>query len=124
MTIAFCFSGRQPLILEQTFEVLRAWGFVYKSGLVWDKGAVGTGYWIRGQHEHLLICTRGNPPLPPLESVPASVIREGRREHSRKPEASYLIIEKMYPSLPKIELFARNARPGWAAWGNQVGTAA
>jgi len=107
--------------LGQSFDVLSAWGFEYKSGLVWDKEAVGTGYWIRGQHEHLLICTRGNPPLPPMESVPASVIRERRREHSRKPEQSYAIIERMYPGLPKLELFARQARPGWDAWGNETG---
>jgi len=55
--------------------------------------------------------------------VPASVFRERRREHSRKPEASYRIIEAMYPDLPKIELFARQARPGWQAWGNEVETA-
>jgi N6-adenosine-specific RNA methylase IME4 len=42
------------------------------------------GYWVRGQHELLLIATRGNPPLPSTENVPASVIRERRREHSRK----------------------------------------
>jgi N6-adenosine-specific RNA methylase IME4 len=47
-----------------------------------------------------------------------------RREHSRKPDEAYELIERIYPDLPKIELFARNARPGWQAWGNQVGTAA
>jgi len=47
-----------------------------------------------------------------------------RREHSRKPDEAYEMIERMYPELPKIELFARNARPSWAAWGNQVTTAA
>ena len=106
--------------LEQAFEVLTAWGFKYRSGLVWDKELVGMGHWVRGQHEHLLIATKGSPPLPPTESVPASVIRERRREHSRKPEAAYRIIEAMYPALPKIELFARQARPGWDVWGNEV----
>jgi N6-adenosine-specific RNA methylase IME4 len=77
---------------------------------------------VRGQHEHLLIASKGSPPLPPTESVPASVFRERRREHSRKPEASYRIIEAMYPALPKIELFARSTREGWAAWGNEVAT--
>jgi N6-adenosine-specific RNA methylase IME4 len=47
-------------------------------------------------------------------------IRERRREHSRKPEASYDIIERMYPDLPKLELFARQAR-SWDVWGNEVG---
>ena len=108
--------------LEQAFEVLRAWGFKYKSSLVWDKEIMGMGHWVRGQHEHLLIASKGAPPLPPTESVPASVFRERRREHSRKPEASYRIIEAMYPAPPKIELFARQVRPGWDVWGNEVGT--
>jgi len=96
------------------------WGFTLKSGLVWDKEIAGTGFWVRGQHEHLLIFIKGNPPLPPMKDVPASVIRERRREHSRKPEASYAIIERMYPDLPKLELFARQRRNGWDAWGNEV----
>jgi N6-adenosine-specific RNA methylase IME4/ParB-like chromosome segregation protein Spo0J len=107
---------------EQAFEVIRAWGFTYKTSLVWDKEIMGMGHWVRGQHEDLLIAIKGSPPLPPTESVPASVIRERRRQHSRKPEASYRIIEAMYPDLPKIELFARKARPGWQAWGNEVET--
>jgi N6-adenosine-specific RNA methylase IME4 len=107
--------------LEEAFAVLKAWGFEYKSQLVWDKEIPGMGFWARGQHEPLLIATRGNPPLPPQEAVPASVIRERRREHSRKPEASYTIIECMYPDLPKLELFARQARPGWDVWGNETG---
>jgi hypothetical protein len=67
-----------------------------KSQLVWDKETIGMGKWVRGQHELLLIATKGNPPLPPTVSTPASVIRERRREHSRKPEASYAIIERIY----------------------------
>jgi N6-adenosine-specific RNA methylase IME4/ParB-like chromosome segregation protein Spo0J len=107
-------------LLRTTFEVLDAWNFEYKSGLVWDKEFPGMGYWVRGQHELLLLATKGNPPLPATENVPASVIRERRREHSRKPEASYALIERMFPDLPKLELFARQARPGWEVWGNQV----
>jgi N6-adenosine-specific RNA methylase IME4/ParB-like chromosome segregation protein Spo0J len=107
-------------LLEKTFEVIRAWGFEYKSGLAWDKEIPGLGYWVRGQHELLLIATRGNPPLPSTQNVPASVIRERRREHSRKPEASYVVIEGMFPDLPKLELFARQCRPGWDVWGNET----
>jgi N6-adenosine-specific RNA methylase IME4 len=106
--------------LRETFEVLQAWNFEYKSGLVWDKEIIGTGYWVRGQHEHLLIAVKGKPPMAPFTAVPASVIRARRREHSRKPDESYEIIERMYPELPKIELFARNTRPGWDCWGNEV----
>jgi N6-adenosine-specific RNA methylase IME4 len=108
-------------VLQKAFEVLRAWGFEYQSGLVWDKEAPGLGYWVRGQHEFLLLATKGKPPLPATENVPASVIRERRREHSRKPEAAYTIIERMFPDLPKLELFARQQRPGWDVWGNETG---
>ena len=55
---------------------------------------------------------------------PPSIINAPRREHSRKPDKAYELIERMYPELPKIDLFARNARNGWAAWGNQVPGAA
>jgi N6-adenosine-specific RNA methylase IME4 len=48
------------------------------------------------------------------------VINAPRREHSQKPDEAYELIERMYPGLPKIELFARNAREGWHAWGNQA----
>jgi N6-adenosine-specific RNA methylase IME4 len=102
-------------------EVLDAWGFKYQSGMVWDKEIPGLGYWVRGQHELLLLATRGNPPLPATENVPASVIRERRREHSRKPDEAYARIERMYPDLPKLELFARQTRPGWDVWGNETG---
>jgi N6-adenosine-specific RNA methylase IME4 len=61
----------------------------------------------------------------PLGSArPSSVIHAPRREHSRKPDEAYALIERMYPDLPKIELFARATRAGWAAWGNQAGAAA
>jgi len=108
-------------MLEEAFEVMKAWGFCYKSNMTWDKEIIGTGYWARNQHEHLLIAARGDPPKPPPAVMPASVIRERRREHSRKPEASYAIIEAMYPDLPKLELFARQARSGWDVWGNETG---
>lgn len=49
-----------------------------------------------------------------------SVITAPRREHSRKPDEAYEMIEQMYPELPKIELFARQTRPGWQAWGNKI----
>jgi N6-adenosine-specific RNA methylase IME4 len=101
-------------------RIIEAWGFSYKTGLVWDKGAIGTGYWVRNQHEHLLIAVRGNPPHPPMAVVPGSVIHSPRREHSRKPDEAYALIERMYPELPKIELFARNRREGWESWGNQA----
>jgi N6-adenosine-specific RNA methylase IME4 len=106
--------------LEQAFEVIRAWGFKYVSNFVWTKDKIGLGHWVRNQHELLLIARRGNFPAPRECDRPPSVINAPRREHSRKPDEAYALIERMYPELPKIELFARYARPGWDAWGNQA----
>jgi N6-adenosine-specific RNA methylase IME4 len=106
--------------LRQAFEVLEAWGFEYVSNIAWLKDKIGLGHWVRNQHELLLIARRGDMPTPTPASRPSSVISAPRREHSRKPDEAYEIIERMYPDLPKIELFARNAREGWAAWGNEV----
>ena len=105
--------------LKEAFQVLEAWGFEYRTCAVWDKEKIGMGYYFRQQHEILLVATCGTVPTPAAEHRPSSVIRSPREEHSRKPESVYSIIEKMYPQLPKIELFARNARPGWSRWGNQ-----
>jgi N6-adenosine-specific RNA methylase IME4 len=110
--------------LREALDVLAAWGFEYVSNLVWVKDKVGLGYWVRNQHELLLIARRGEIPTPSPADRPPSVINAPRREHSRKPDEAYELIERMYPELPKIELFARQARPGWAAWGNQAGAAA
>ena len=103
--------------LQESFQVLAAWGFEYKTNAVWVKHAQGLGFFVRGQHEHLLIATKGDIPCPLPTNRPSSVIEAPRREHSRKPDEAYALIERMYPELPKIELFARQARPGWAAWG-------
>jgi N6-adenosine-specific RNA methylase IME4 len=102
--------------LRESFEVLAAWGFEYKTNVVWVKHAQGLGFFVRGQH----VATRGNIPCPLPGNRPASVIEAPRREHSRKPDEAYELIERMYPELPKIELFARGKRENWAAWGNQA----
>jgi N6-adenosine-specific RNA methylase IME4 len=105
---------------EEALQVIAAWGFAYKSNIAWVKDKIGLGYLVRNQHELLLIATRGSMPCPLPANRPSSVITAPRREHSRKPDEAYELIERMYPELPKIELFARNAREGWAAWGNQA----
>src|SRR5262249_21287698 len=106
--------------LPWAFDVLAAWGFEYCTHLVWVKDRSGLGYWVRNQHELLLIARHGNPPTPRPGDRPCSVINARRREHSRKPDEAYEMIERMYPEWPKIELFARNQRQGWDAWGNQA----
>lgn len=103
--------------LKIAFEVIDAWGFTYVTNMVWVKDKWGTGYYLRGQHELLLIAKKGKIP-PPVEEVrPSSVLHAPVREHSRKPDEVYDMIEKMYPNRRYLELFARNGREGWISWG-------
>ncbi len=104
--------------LKVAFEVLEAWGFTYVTNMVWVKEKWGTGYYLRGQHEFLLIAKKGKIP-PPVEEVrPSSVLHAPVREHSRKPDEVYDIIETLYPNRRYLELFSRNEREGWEMWGN------
>ena len=106
--------------LEESLQVINAWGFKYTTNFVWVKDKIGMGYYGRQQHELLLIAKRGAVPVPPPANRPSSVVKANRLEHSQKPDCFYEIIEEMYPTLPKIELFARNGREGWDRWGNQA----
>ena len=89
---------------------------------VWDREVIGPGYFFRQQHELLLLAARGSPPGPAPSDRAASVIRSRRGVHSEKPKLVYELIERMYPALPKLELFARGRREGWSARGNQAAT--
>jgi N6-adenosine-specific RNA methylase IME4 len=106
--------------LEEAFKVINAWGFTYKTNAVWDKETIGMGYWFRGQHEHLLVATKGNFNTPHPQDRTPSVYREKKGKHSKKPEYFYELIESQYPNRKYIELFARNTRTGWASFGNQI----
>jgi N6-adenosine-specific RNA methylase IME4 len=106
--------------LKEAFEVINAWGFSYRSQMVWVKDKIGMGYYVRNRHELLLIARRGKLPVPAENARPDSVIEAPRTQHSAKPPEIYGIIDRMYPELPKIELFARVAYEGWDAWGNQA----
>jgi len=107
-------------ILEECFEVIRSWGFSYKTNFCWVKRnkKTGIGFYVRGIHELLLICIKGQM-LP--EYTPLSIIEADAKEHSRKPEI-YDLIEKMYPNQKYLELFARNKekRKNWTYWGNEA----
>jgi N6-adenosine-specific RNA methylase IME4 len=107
-------------MLPQALEVMEAWGFAYKTHWAWVKDRTGTGYWNLNQHELLLLGTKGAVPAPTQGTQGSSVINAPRREHSRKPDEAYDLIEKFFPSLPKIELNQRYARPGWDGWGNET----
>jgi N6-adenosine-specific RNA methylase IME4 len=107
-------------MLPQALAVMSAWGFAYKTHIVWAKDRTGTGYWVRNRHELLLIGARGDIPAPAMGTQSPSLIEAPVGEHSEKPEAFQAIIESYFPSLPKIELNARRARPGWDVWGNEA----
>ena len=106
--------------LTEAMEVVTSWGFTYRTCMVWRKDKIGMGYYARQQHELLLICTTGSPRSPEESTRPASVVDAPREEHSRKPEVFYELIESMYPKAKKVEMFCREPRKGWKAWGNQV----
>ena len=93
----------------QAHEVMAAWGFAYKSNLVWVKDRFGTGYWSRNKHEMLLIGTRGHVPAPAPGTQWPSAIEAPVGRHSEKPAVFYEIVERYFPALPKIELHARGA---------------
>lgn len=107
-------------MLPEALAVMKAWRFTYKSHFVWVKDKAGTGYWTANMHELLLVGTRGSIPAPAPGEQYESAIGARRGQHSAKPFAFREIIEEMFPTLPRIELFARERFAGWDAWGNEV----
>lgn len=101
-------------MLRAAPAVLDAWGWQEKTILTWDKGSIGTGDWLRGQTEHCIMAVRGNPIVQLTNQ--STLLRGDRREHSRKPESFYELVEKLCPGT-KLEMFAREPREGWARWG-------
>jgi N6-adenosine-specific RNA methylase IME4/ParB-like chromosome segregation protein Spo0J len=118
--VLFLWSTNQHLRIAM--DVMEAWGFRYASHYVWKKPSPGLGHWNRSYHEILLIGTRGEIPCPAPGEQWQSVIEAPRPgKHSAKPEIFLEMIEKYFPTLPKIELNRRGpVRPGWDAWGNEV----
>jgi N6-adenosine-specific RNA methylase IME4 len=114
-------------LLEEALEAMKAWGWVYKTDIVWFKvrkdggpDGRGVGFYFRGVTEHLLFGTRGGLRTGKAGRTQTNIIVEPKREHSRKPEGQYGIIEACSPG-PYLELFARGpARQGWTTWGDQT----
>lgn len=106
--------------LAEALDLMRHWGFDYRTSMVWVKDRIGMGYYARQRHELLLIGRRGAGLVPDEDLRPDSVVEAARGKHSAKPHTFYDLIDRMWPGLPKVELFARNERPGWARWGNQA----
>ncbi len=109
-----------PKLIE-AIELLKYWGFNYKTNMVWDKETIGMGYWCRGQHEILLIGTKGEAKPPEPENRFSSVFREKKTKHSKKPNKYYNMIEKMFLGKTLLEMFARQKiNNNWNVWGNQA----
>lgn len=100
--------------MRDAYRVLDAWGFQEKTILTWVKDRMGTGDWLRGQTEHCILAVRGKPIVQLTNET--TVLRGPVREHSRKPDEFYALVERLCPGT-KLEMFAREARPGWACWG-------
>lgn len=113
------------LVLEG-LEVMKCWGFTYKTNLVWYKirqdggpDGRGVGFYFRNVTELVLFGTRGNLRTLAPGRRQVNIITSRKREHSRKPDELYDIIEQCSPG-PYLELFARHSREGWAQWGNEI----
>lgn len=108
-------------MLPDAVRVMGMWGFDYKTSFVWKKNRAGSGYWFRNQHETLLLGMRGNVPAPAHGTQENSIIEAPLAKHSEKPNIFYEVIERMFPSFSKLEMFCRGpARPGWDVWGNEA----
>lgn len=114
-------------MMEDAFSVINAWGFEYKTlAWVWvklNKNSMGfftgMGYYTRANSEPCLLATRGNLPKPKARDIPALLVTPVR-EHSRKPDEQYKNIERLYPNMRYLELFARRKKDKWASWGNEI----
>src|SRR2546425_2092624 len=113
------------LILEG-LEVMKRWGFTYKTQLVWFKvrkdagpDRRGVGFYFRNVTELVLFGVRGSLRTRSAGRREPNIVVSRKREHSRKPDELYEIIERCSPE-PYLELFARHVRPGWYQWGDDV----
>jgi N6-adenosine-specific RNA methylase IME4 len=114
-------------LLPEGLAVMKAWGFNYKSNIVWHKlrkdggsDGRGVGFYFRNVTEILLFGVRGkNARTLQPGRTQVNYLGTRKREHSRKPDEMYGLIESCSPG-PRLEIFARGRRPGWTVWGNQA----
>lgn len=112
-------------LISEGLEVMRRWGFTYKTNLIWYKirkdggpDGRGVGFYFRNVTELVLFGVRGNMRTLDAGRRQTNIIATRKREHSRKPDELYSIIEACSPG-PYLELFARHPRKGWVQWGNE-----
>jgi len=103
--------------LFEAAKVIEAWGFTYKSCLVWVKPQMGIGNYWRVSHEFLLLGIRGRCPF--IDHSAMSWIQSVRTKHSAKPALVRELVEKVSPA-PRLELFGRELHEGWTVYGNEV----
>ena len=113
-------------LLSEGLEVMRAWGFTYKTNLIWYKirkdggpDGRGVGFYFRNVTEIILFGIKGSMRTEQPGRRQVNVLESRKREHSRKPDELYNIIEACSPG-PYLELFARHARKNWYQWGNEI----
>jgi N6-adenosine-specific RNA methylase IME4 len=115
-------------LISEGLEVMKRWGFTYKTNIVWHKirkdggpDGRGVGFYFRNVTELVLFGNRGNLRTSAPGRKQVNIVISRKREHSRKPDELYPIIEQCSPG-PYLELFAREKRPGWAQWGDELQT--
>ncbi|MCC7104144.1 MAG: S-adenosylmethionine-binding protein [Chloroflexi bacterium] len=121
-----CYLWVPNALLAEGLRVLEAWGFMYKTMLIWHKirkdggsDGRGVGFYFRNVTEPVLFGVRGKLRTLDPGRAQVNLVATQKREHSRKPDELYPIIEAC-SSGPYLELFARYPRPGWTAWGNEA----
>jgi len=121
-----CYLWVPNALLAEGLMALENWGFSYKANLVWHKirkdggsDGRGVGFYFRNVTELVLFGTRGRLRTFPPGRRQVNLFASRKREHSRKPDELYRIIEGCSPG-PYLELFARHRRPGWVAWGDEA----
>ena len=108
-------------LLNEAIELMKSWGFQYKQvAFVWDKQRTNPGYYTMTQCEFVLVGKRGKIPSPRGVRNAKQFLSQKLTTHSSKPEEVQDIIEKMFPTQKKLEMFARRERTGWSVFGNQV----
>jgi N6-adenosine-specific RNA methylase IME4 len=98
-------------------QILDAWEFTPRALLTWAKDRMGLGDWLRGQTEHCVLATRGKPVV--ASPPPSSLLHGKAREHSRKPDEFYALVEQLCPAPRYVEFFAREARSNWDGHGDE-----
>lgn len=119
--LLYCWATAPQLPLA--IECVKAWGFEYKSVLMWRKTTVngktrmGTGYRVRSTGEMVVVGTLGNPKQ---TAIPQTIFDGIAREHSRKPDEFYALCDRVMPEARRADVFAREERLGWHSFGNEL----